>query len=309
MKVKMPPFLRSYGFSIVLVASILFGAVLGIVFKKDAALFKPLGDVFLNLLFTIIVPLVFFSISATVASMTDLRRLGKILGVMVIIFVATGLVASAVMLAAVLVFPPAAGVHIAIPAAPELATFSAAQQLVRAFTVPDFPMLLSKNNMLALIVVSMLVGLAASAAGEKGRAFTLFLDSAKEVMLKLISLVMYYAPVGFVLISPTWSEFSGRIFWVLMRGQWRFITRRRLCTFFSLLHSTRSPRDERPPSRPFGKISFRHPSWLWPPAARWRQSPPICRRRIKSASPVISVKSLSPSARRFTWKAHAWPLF
>ena len=196
MKVKMPPFLRSYGFSIVLVASILFGAVLGIVFKKDAALFKPLGDVFLNLLFTIIVPLVFFSISATVASMTDLRRLGKILGVMVIIFVATGLVASAVMLAAVLVFPPAAGVHIAIPAAPELATFSAAQQLVRAFTVPDFPMLLSKNNMLALIVVSMLVGLAASAAGEKGRAFTLFLDSAKEVMLKLISLVMYYAPVG-----------------------------------------------------------------------------------------------------------------
>ncbi len=196
MKVKMPPFLRSYGFSIVLVASILFGAVLGIVFKKDAALFKPLGDVFLNLLFTIIVPLVFFSISATVASMTDLRRLGKILGVMVIIFVATGLVASAVMLAAVLVFPPAAGIHIAMPAAPELTTFSAAQQLVRAFTVPDFPMLLSKNNMLALIVVSMLVGLAASAAGEKGRAFTLFLDSAKEVMLKLISLVMYYAPVG-----------------------------------------------------------------------------------------------------------------
>jgi len=196
MKIKIPPFLRSYGFSIVLVASILFGAVLGIVFKKDAALFKPLGDVFLNLLFTVIVPLVFFSISATVASMTDLRRLGKILGVMVIIFVATGLVASAVMLAAVLVFPPAAGIHIAMPAAPELTTFSAAQQLVRAFTVPDFPMLLSKNNMLALIVVSMLVGLAASAAGEKGRAFTLFLDSAKEVMLKLISLVMYYAPVG-----------------------------------------------------------------------------------------------------------------
>ena len=196
MKIKIPPFLRSYGFSIVLVTSILFGAVLGFVFKKDAALFKPLGDVFLNLLFTIIVPLVFFSISATVASMTDLRRLGKILAVMVIIFVATGLVASLAMLAVVLVFPPAAGVHIAMPAAPELATFSAAQQLVRAFTVPDFPMLLSKNNMLALIVVSMLVGLAASAAGEKGRAFTLFLDSAKEVMLKLISLVMYYAPVG-----------------------------------------------------------------------------------------------------------------
>lgn len=196
MNIKIPTFLRSYGFSIVLVASILFGAVLGIVFKKDAALLKPLGDVFLNLLFTIIVPLVFFSISATVASMTDLRRLGKILGVMVVIFVATGLIASVAMLAAVLVFPPASGVHIALTAAPQLQSASAAQQMVRAFTVPDFPMLLSKNNMLALIVISMLVGLAASAVGEKGRAFTMFLDSAKEVMLKLISLVMYYAPVG-----------------------------------------------------------------------------------------------------------------
>ena len=196
MKKNIPPVLRSYGFSILLIASIVLGAVLGIVFKKDAAVLKPLGDAFLNLLFTIIVPLVFFSISATVASMTDLRRLGKILGVMMVIFVATGLAASVIMLAVVLVFPPASGVHIPLPVAPDLQAFSAADQLVRAFTVPDFPFLLSKNNMLALIVISMLVGLAASATGEKGRAFIEFLAAAKEVMMKLISLVMYFAPIG-----------------------------------------------------------------------------------------------------------------
>ena len=196
MKKNIPPVLRSYGFSILLIASIVLGAVLGIVFKKDAAVLKPLGDAFLNLLFTIIVPLVFFSISATVASMTDLRRLGKILGVMMVIFVATGLAASIIMLAVILVFPPASGVHIPLPVAPDLQAFSAADQLVRAFTVPDFPFLLSKNNMLALIVISMLVGLAASATGEKGRAFIEFLAAAKEVMMKLISLVMYFAPVG-----------------------------------------------------------------------------------------------------------------
>jgi len=196
MKKNIPPVLRSYGFSILLIASIVLGAVLGIVFKKDAAVLKPLGDAFLNLLFTIIVPLVFFSISATVASMTDLRRLGKILGVMMVIFVATGLAASVIMLVVVSVFPPASGVHIPLPVAPDLQAFSAADQLVRAFTVPDFPFLLSKNNMLALIVISMLVGLAASATGEKGRAFIEFLAAAKEVMMKLISLVMYFAPVG-----------------------------------------------------------------------------------------------------------------
>jgi len=94
MKKNLPPFLKSYGFSMILIVSIIFGAILGIIYQKDAALFKPMGDIFLNLLFTVIVPLVFFSISATVASMTNLKRLGKILSVMIVIFVITGLIAS-----------------------------------------------------------------------------------------------------------------------------------------------------------------------------------------------------------------------
>jgi len=192
----MPPFLKSYGFSIILIISILIGALLGIIFKKDAAMFKPLGDIFLNLLFTVIVPLVFFSISATVASMTNLKRLGKILSVMILIFVITGLIASVVMITAVLVYPPAFGVNIPLPTAADVQQFKASDQIVRAFTVPDFPNILSKNNMLALIVFSILVGLATSAAGEKGKAFAGFLVSANSVMMKLISFIMYYAPIG-----------------------------------------------------------------------------------------------------------------
>lgn len=188
--------MKSYGFSILLVISILVGAILGIIFKKDAAMFKPMGDVFLNLLFTVIVPLVFFSISATVASMTNLRRLGKILSVMIMIFVITGLAASIIMIAVVIVFPPASGVNIPLPAGTEIQQIRAADQIVKAFTVSDFPHLLSKNNMLALIVFSILVGLATSAVGEKGKAFAGFLASAKDVMMKLISFIMYYAPIG-----------------------------------------------------------------------------------------------------------------
>ncbi|MGA7827398.1 MAG: dicarboxylate/amino acid:cation symporter [Geobacteraceae bacterium] len=195
-KTKLPPFLKSYGFSLLLIASMFLGAGLGIALKKDAIMFKPLGDVFLNLLFTVIVPLVFFSISSTVASMTNLRRLGKILALMVLIFVGTGLIASAVMIAAVVIYPPAAGTSIPLPAAVELQHLKTSEQIVRAFTVSDFPNLLSKNNMLALIVFSMLTGLATSAVGEKGKAFAGFLSSANEVMMKLISFIMYYAPIG-----------------------------------------------------------------------------------------------------------------
>jgi Na+/H+-dicarboxylate symporter len=179
-----------------LIISIILGAFLGIVFKKDASMFKPLGDIFLNLLFTVIVPLVFFSISSTVASMTNLKRLGKILSVMVLIFVSTGLIASAVMIAAVVIYPPAVGTGIPLPSVADVPQLKAADQFVRAFTVSDFPNLLSKNNMLALIVFSMLTGLATSAVGEKGKTFAGFLTSANEVMMKLITFIMYYAPIG-----------------------------------------------------------------------------------------------------------------
>ncbi len=196
MKINPPPFLRSYGFSILLIASILLGALLGILYQKDAVRLKPLGDIFLNLLFTVIVPLVFFSIASTVASMTHLRRLGKILLVMILIFVITGLIASVVMMVAVMIFPPASGVNLSLAAGEGLQQFRAADQIVRAFSVTDFPDVLSKNHMLALIIFSMLVGLAASAAGEKGKDFTRFLASANAVMMKLISFIMYYAPIG-----------------------------------------------------------------------------------------------------------------
>jgi Na+/H+-dicarboxylate symporter len=193
---KMPPFLKSYGFSMLLIASLLVGAGLGLVFKKDASMFKPLGDVFLHLLFTVIVPLVFFSISSTVAGMNNLKRLGRILSVMMMIFVITGIIASAVMMLAVIFFPPASGVNIPMPAIADIQSLTAADQIVRTFTVPDFHLLLSKNNMLALIVFSILVGLATSATGEKGKSFAAFLASGNAVMMKLISLIMYYAPIG-----------------------------------------------------------------------------------------------------------------
>lgn len=196
MKRNLPPFLKSYGFSLMLIFSIMLGAILGMIYQKEAVRLKPLGDIFLNLLFTVIVPLVFFSISSTVASMPNLKRLGKILSVMILIFVVTGLIASAVMIAAVIFYPPASGVHIPLPATTDLQQIKAGDHIVQAFTVPDFPNILSKNHMLPLIIFSMLAGLAASAAGEKGKAFAGFLTSANAVMMKLISYIMYYAPIG-----------------------------------------------------------------------------------------------------------------
>ena len=189
-------FLKSYSFSLFLIASIGIGSILGIVLKDKAVVLKPLGDIFLNLLFTIVGPLVFFSVSSVIAGMSDLRRLGKIIGCMLVIFVVTGILASALMIIGVKIYPPAQGVQIAFDRPVSSEPINIGQQLVQALTVSEFSELLSKKNMLALILFSFLVGLATSAAGAKGKPFAQFLLAGNEVMSKAIGYVMLLAPVG-----------------------------------------------------------------------------------------------------------------
>ncbi len=189
-------FLKNYTFSILLLLSILLGSLLGFIFKKDAIVFKPLGDLFLNLLFTVVVPLVFFSISSAVANMANMERLRKIFGWMILVFIITGIVASLVMLVAVYIYPPALGAHLTLGLGNNSSELKVSEQIVKAFSVSDFWEILSKKNMLALIVFSLLVGLAASSVGEKGRPFVQFLSSADEVMGRVVNYIMIYAPIG-----------------------------------------------------------------------------------------------------------------
>ncbi len=189
-------FLKNYGFSLILFVSILFGALLGFIFKQDAAMFKPLGDIFLNLLFTAVVPLVFFSISSAIAGMQDAKRLAKIVGAMMLIFILTGIIAATVMIVAVTMFPLAQGISIALPMPQTVESYNVAQQIVKALTVTDFVEIFSKKNMLALILFSALMGLSTLFAGEAGRPFAKFLLSGNAVMTKVIKLIMFYAPVG-----------------------------------------------------------------------------------------------------------------
>lgn len=191
-----PSFFSSYRFSLLLIVSIFIGSILGFFLKEKAILLKPFGDIFLNLLFSSVVLLVFFSISSAVAVMKDIKKLGKIMMWMMIIFILTGIVASVVMIVGVKFFPPAEGINVTLQASASIEKTKLSEQLVKAFTASDFVDLLSKRNMLALIVFSLLIGLAASLSGEKARRFIEFLVSADAVMSKLISLIMCYAPIG-----------------------------------------------------------------------------------------------------------------
>ena len=91
-------FLKQWRFTIILLLSVSAGAVLGLILGEKAATLKPLGDIFLNLLFTAVVPLVFFTLSSAIASNSNIKRLGRIAVLMLIVFVITGLISSCAML-------------------------------------------------------------------------------------------------------------------------------------------------------------------------------------------------------------------
>jgi Na+/H+-dicarboxylate symporter len=189
-------FLKSYAFSFLLIGSLIIGSYVGHKLGKQAECIKPLGTLFLNMLFTIVVPMVFFSLSSAVAGMTDARRLGRIMGWMLVIFLITAVISSLIMVVAVRAYPPAQGIKIDMPAAPHKETISLLDQIVKAFTVGDFMDILSKRNMLALITFSVFIGLASASVGEKAKPFVQFLQAGNLVMSKAVKFVMYYAPIG-----------------------------------------------------------------------------------------------------------------
>ena len=125
-----------------------------------------------------------------------MNRLGKIMKNLFLIFIGTGVVAFFYVFVVVKIFPPAAGVALEMPAAEALKPFQTGDQIVKAITVTDFPELISRKNMLPLIIFSIVFGICVNMIGEKGRAIAQGLEALSEVFLKMIGLLMYYAPIG-----------------------------------------------------------------------------------------------------------------
>lgn len=188
---------ETYFFSVLLILSILLGGLTGCYFGSITPYLKPFGEIFLNLIFTAIVPLIFFSIASAIARLGSMNKLGKIVFYMTLVFLFTGISAAIYSLFIVKLFPPAQGVILPLAAAGNTATASISSQIAGIFTVTDFSKLLSHEHILALIVFSILVGIAASQSHEKGKPFIDFLQAGETVFMRVFALIMYYAPIGF----------------------------------------------------------------------------------------------------------------
>ncbi|WP_123053770.1 dicarboxylate/amino acid:cation symporter [Clostridium sp. JN-1] len=195
---------KNYGFSIILLSSIVLGAIIGIIFGSKALILKPFGDLFLNLMFMVITPLVFFSVTSAIANMKGMKRLGKIMASTFLVFICTALAAAIIAFIGAAIVNPAKGIDYSSlkkivsnsDAVKQVKQVGILQQLVNTVTVSDFVSLFSKSNMLQLIVFSILFGISTAMVGEKAKPVAKFLDSASNVMMKMVKIIMYYAPIG-----------------------------------------------------------------------------------------------------------------
>ena len=189
-------FWKQYGSVLLLLGGILIGSLIGIVSSDFGKVLKPIGDIFLNLLFTIVVPLVFVSITTAVGSMSNLKRLGKILGSTLLTFIGTGIFAAVCVLVWVNVFSPASGTSIAVTNNTVQEAQSLSDLIVSTLTVSDFYMLLDKSHMLPLIIFAILFGLCVSMSGGDESPVGKLLKNLNEIIMRFVGIIMKLAPIG-----------------------------------------------------------------------------------------------------------------
>ena len=204
MELKKSTVWKSYRFPLILLGSIVLGCIAGALLGNKAGVLAPLGDIFVNAMFTVVVPMVFISIASAVGNMSNMKRLGKILGSTLVTFIVAGII----MIAAVKRVPPVLtpfGV-----AAEEVGEPKTVGELIVSFlTVSDFPLLFSRSNMLPLIVASIIFGFGVSICGGPECAVGKLLNNLSDIIMKVVSILMYYAPIGlFAFFASLIGEFG-----------------------------------------------------------------------------------------------------
>ena len=192
----MKSFFKNYGFILAMLTGIAGGCVVGLVAPQFAGKLEPLGTLFTNMMFCVVVPMVFCSICSAIANMPSAKRAGKVMGVTVTTFFVTAGIASIIMYAVMRIFPVVTGTY-DVPQADPSAVMGVGDMIVSFFTKPDFVELLSRRAILPLIVFAIIIGFGVQMNGGPKTMTAKLLEDITGCIMNAVKIVTYYAPVGF----------------------------------------------------------------------------------------------------------------
>ncbi len=196
------------GLSMQMGIGLIAGVLVGILAQDTTlgpAIFKPLGDIFIRLIRMVVVPLVFATLVAGAAGISDTARLGRLATKTILFYMLTTAFAVLIGLLLANIAQPGLGLNLSLEGlkAKEVTPPALSETLINL--IPLNPMeAMAKGNMLQLIVFAVIFGLALSALGENARPVQRFFEVCGEAMIKVTGYVMLYAPIGvFGLIAYT----------------------------------------------------------------------------------------------------------
>ena len=199
----MKKFMKNYKSSIILILAVIIGTIIGLIFKEKASILSPLGDMFINMLLVVVVPLIFLSITVSISKIKSAKRLGKIMITTIITFVITSLVAVVVGFVSTYKInlvdtERVSDIKSSLVEDVKIEELNILERTAKTLTVSKFSDLLSTDNLMALLVFSIIFGVAINMAGKKGDKAREVLESFNEVIMKVVNIIMYYAPIGFM---------------------------------------------------------------------------------------------------------------
>ena len=192
----MKKFLKNYWFILCMLAGIVAGCLVGAFAPSFGSKIEFLGTLFINMMFCVVVPMVFCSIASAIANMKSVKRAGKIMGVTIATFLVTAAIAGVLMYIVCRIFPLVDG-HYTIVEGEVGEALGFGDMIVNFFTKPDFAELLSRRAILPLIVAAVLFGFGVQMNGGPETKTAQFLEDITNCIMKTVKLVTYYAPIGF----------------------------------------------------------------------------------------------------------------
>lgn len=198
----MKKILKNNKSTIILIGGIILGTIVGLIFKEKATILSPLGDIFINLMFVVIVPLVFLTISSSIIKMENPKRLGKIMIVIILVFLLMSLVAAFIGIGTTRAIKiidsgnQSEIMNLLDTSITNTEKLNILERTANLLTVNDFYKILSKDSIIAIILFAIIFGFAVKKSKSKGEKVKEIILSLNDIVINIVNIIMYYAPVG-----------------------------------------------------------------------------------------------------------------
>ncbi|MCW4153006.1 dicarboxylate/amino acid:cation symporter [Halomonas sp. 18H] len=179
-----------------ILAGLALGVLAGALMGEQASVFKPIGDIFINAIKMLIVPLVFSTLVVGITAMRDPQKMGRIGARTIALYLLTTAFAIAIGLLASWIFQPGVGLDMTFESGVEAKEAPSLTEILVGL-VPQNPIdALANGNILQIIVFAIGLGISLTLIGEKGEPVVKVFESFADAMVKLTNIVMAFAPFG-----------------------------------------------------------------------------------------------------------------